>query len=470
MTRSFAFSWRLFLAFAAVVLSFTAAAAYVNARAVGIDTETDALIENALPSIEALSAAANAVHTIETATDDYADVPEERAAARETIERLWREVDQELATYLDLPSYPGERERYQASLPGALRVLYAAIRRLDAVVETGHTGDVKEKAIHDVRRAAVLAGDELVGLAKFNREHAHAHVRHIEDVRRQTSQVALTLNAVAVVIGALVLLWLLVVFRAGARLEQAHTALVEQRAAELELFGTRVAHDLLSPLSALTFCLGNFKRPAENDPTLQEALVRARSCVSRAQRMVESIFEFARAGGKPAQGARADVLEVAAQVAAEIRTADVRDRPEIEIEPFPSCAVACSAGVLSSLLANLMGNAAKYLSDSSVRKITVRVAEAGGAVRVEVEDTGPGVPAGLEEAIFEPYVRAAGATQAGIGLGLATVRRLCVAHGGAAGVRSSPGRGSVFWITLPPAAPAAVDEPPVSQRLLRRVS
>ena len=40
--------------------------------------------------------------------------------------------------------------------------------------------------------------------------------------------------------------------RAGARLEEEHRALVEQRAAELELFGTRVAHDLLSPLSALT--------------------------------------------------------------------------------------------------------------------------------------------------------------------------------------------------------------------------
>jgi signal transduction histidine kinase len=114
-----------------------------------------------------------------------------------------------------------------------------------------------------------------------------------------------------------------------------------------------------------------------------------------------------------------------------------------------------------------MGNAAKYLADSSVRHIKVRAAEASGVVRIEVEDTGPGVPAGLEEAIFEPYVRAAGATQAGLGLGLATVRRLCTAHGGQAGVRSSPGRGSVFWITLPSAPPADAGAPE-SERRIRR--
>ncbi len=280
-----------------------------------------------------------------------------------------------------------------------------------------------------------------------------------------TSSIAFLLDALALVIGAAAVLWVRRVFRARARLEEAHRGLVEQRAAEAAAFGMRVAHDLLSPLSALTYCLGAFKRAAEHDAALQEACARARACVSRAQRMVDSIFEFARAGGKPADGARAEVREIAEQVAAEVRAAELRDRPEVGIEPFPPLAVACTPGVLSSLLANLLGNAAKYMSDSSVRRITVRVTEAGSMVRIEVEDTGPGVPAGLEEAIFKPYVRADGATQAGLGLGLATVDRLCAAHGGEAGVRSAPGRGSVFWITLPRAAPTAASEPPVSAPL-----
>jgi signal transduction histidine kinase len=101
------------------------------------------------------------------------------------------------------------------------------------------------------------------------------------------------------------------------------------------------------------------------------------------------------------------------------------------------------------MVTNLMRNAVKYMSDSAVKRITVRVVPRKNAVRIEVEDTGPGVPDGLQTKIFEPYVRAEGVTQPGLGLGLATVKRFCEAHGGDVGVRSQPGQGSVFWFTLP---------------------
>ena len=51
--------------------------------------------------------------------------------------------------------------------------------------------------------------------------------------------------------------------------------------------------------------------------------------------------------------------------------------------------------------------------------------------------------------IFEPYVRGEGVTVPGLGLGLATVKRLVVAHGGAVGVESGPGEGACFWVELP---------------------
>ena len=123
--------------------------------------------------------------------------------------------------------------------------------------------------------------------------------------------------------------------------------------------------------------------------------------------------------------------------------------------PAPVSA-ACNRGVLTSVVSNLMRNAEKYMSDSPVRRITLRVAESGPLVRVEVEDTGPGVAPEIREAIFEPYVRADGATQPGLGLGLATVKRLCVAHGGEVGVRSTLGQGSTFWFTLPRVQPPAL--------------
>jgi signal transduction histidine kinase len=311
MERSFAFSSRLFLAFAVMALAFTASNAYVHTESLGIDAETRELADNALPSMERLYAASNAVHGIETAADEYVELPGEREAIHATIEARWAEIDRQIAAYRKLPAYPGEAELYEAGIPATLRALHATVARLYAVVEQGTPGPASEAAVREVRRSAAHAGDQLGELVKLNGAQARAHAQHIATVRLRTASLSLLLDVLALVIGAAAVLWVLRVFRARARLEAAHRALVEQRAAELEIFGTRVAHDLLSPLSALTYCLSKFKRAAEHEPSLQEALARARTCVSRARRMVDSILEFSRAGGRPAEGARAEVREIA---------------------------------------------------------------------------------------------------------------------------------------------------------------
>jgi signal transduction histidine kinase len=79
----------------------------------------------------------------------------------------------------------------------------------------------------------------------------------------------------------------------------------------------------------------------------------------------------------------------------------------------------------------------------------VRVIEVSNVVRTEVEDTGPGVPAGLEQSIFEPYVRGPDSGTAGLGLGLATVKKLAEGHGGSVGVVNVSAGGALFWFTLP---------------------
>jgi signal transduction histidine kinase len=111
--------------------------------------------------------------------------------------------------------------------------------------------------------------------------------------------------------------------------------------------------------------------------------------------------------------------------------------------------VACHPGVLASLLNNLVSNALKYIGEGSERRVVVRVRPGVGFVRFEVEDTGGGIPPSLAERVFEPYVRGQLNEQAGIGLGLATVKKLCLAHGGRVGLHSEPGRGALFWFELP---------------------
>jgi signal transduction histidine kinase len=122
---------------------------------------------------------------------------------------------------------------------------------------------------------------------------------------------------------------------------------------------------------------------------------------------------------------------------------------ELRVAEAAPCVAACGAGVLTSLVSNLVLNAIKYMGDRPVRRVEVRVLDGGSAVRVEVEDTGSGVAPALAERIFLPYVRGPASGVEGLGLGLATVQRLADGHGGNAGVRSSPGEGSVFWFELP---------------------
>jgi signal transduction histidine kinase len=89
------------------------------------------------------------------------------------------------------------------------------------------------------------------------------------------------------------------------------------------------------------------------------------------------------------------------------------------------------------------------MGDSKVRRIVVRVTDEQNRVRTEVADTGPGIAPELLPQLFEPYVRGANGEPTGIGLGLATVKRLAEGHHGRAAVQSKLGEGSRFAFVLP---------------------
>jgi signal transduction histidine kinase len=118
----------------------------------------------------------------------------------------------------------------------------------------------------------------------------------------------------------------------------------------------------------------------------------------------------------------------------------------LEVEPAPAGeSLHCDEQRLTQALLNLLKNAGDHTPH--VAAVRLRVIREPRAWRFEVADAGRGLAAGLEERIFDPYVR--GEDSAGSGLGLAIVASIARAHGGVAGVDNRPGEGATFWVRLP---------------------
>ncbi|WCT73197.1 PAS-domain containing protein [Sphingomonas naphthae] len=110
--------------------------------------------------------------------------------------------------------------------------------------------------------------------------------------------------------------------------------------------------------------------------------------------------------------------------------------------------------VVRRILQNFISNALRYTEEGEV---SVRCVEVGDQLRIEVRDTGPGIPPEHHATIFEEFRRLAPASkrERGMGLGLAIVQRAATMLGHRIGLESAVGEGSTFSITVPLGRPAA---------------
>jgi two-component system, sensor histidine kinase len=129
---------------------------------------------------------------------------------------------------------------------------------------------------------------------------------------------------------------------------------------------------------------------------------------------------------------------------------------------------------IRQVLVNYLANAVKFTSAGqvSIRVTMLDETDTQLTMRLEVHDTGVGIPLHKQRTLFEPFTQADASTTrhyGGTGLGLAICKKLAGLMGGEVGLRSEPGRGSVFWLAVPLEKGRLHPEPqPADNRTLQR--
>lgn len=210
-------------------------------------------------------------------------------------------------------------------------------------------------------------------------------------------------------------------------------------------FISEISHDLRTPLAAIKGMLVNLIDDAE--PETRASLETVERETDRLIRLVNQLLDYSRWRGEKLSLDLspidvADVCSTAVELsrpAAEHRgislEADMQSRLPV---------VHADADRLQRVVFNLLDNAIKFTPSGG--RITLAANQEPGQVRISVRDTGRGMtPEQVAGALDSDHTVAGGST----GLGLIIARAIVEAHGGRMGIESSPGRGSLVWLTLP---------------------
>lgn len=436
---------RLIVSFVLAIVCFCGSTLYSSWISRTLDDEALAIATSAVPAIEHLSTVRGELRRLDTAVLRYEAHagPSERGEVVEARSRL----DDAFEHYLALPMRVDDEQNVWAELH---RRLAEVDRQVAAKLEDVDNG--KSRYDDKVKVATDAAAEPIRRIIDFNAQRARDLALKMEQGRQRNVRVALLLD-LASTLFTLTAAWLAVrALSTHHRVVDERNRLVARRAEELEQFAGRVAHDVLGPLSSTRLAVDLATARVE-DATIRRALERGQRGITRVSTIVNGLLRFARAGAQPEAGVVTLVSGVIDGVMADLEPVAEEAGVTLRAAPVPHCAVPGNAGVLVSVVENLVRNAIKYMGERPLRTVDLRVSLRGGGsgtmVRLEVQDSGPGIAPALLANVFDPHVRGRTQGQPGIGLGLATVKRIVESHGGSVGVQSRLEEGSLFWCELP---------------------
>ncbi|MCX6844852.1 MAG: PAS domain S-box protein, partial [candidate division WOR-3 bacterium] len=293
--------------------------------------------------------------------------------------------------------------------------------------ETGKRGDVRFKRKDgslfpaDTSPGAIMLGDKKCILIVFSditeRKHAEAELVKYRDHLEE--------------------------------LVHARTGELEQSNKELETFSYSVSHDLRAPLRAINGFAQALQEDcsAQLDPVGLDYLDRVRAASRSMAELIDNLLTLARSSRLPLERKPVNLSELARTIAGELHSAEPARKVELVI---PDSMTAQADPVLAEMvLRNLLSNAWKFTGKHPTARIEVGETVRDGEPVWFVRDDGAGFDMAYVGNLSKPFQRLHGpADFPGTGIGLVTVQRLVLRHGGRGWIEGAVEKGATFYFTF----------------------
>ncbi len=229
----------------------------------------------------------------------------------------------------------------------------------------------------------------------------------------------------------------------NAMIDRVERMLVTQRA-----FLADSSHELRRPLTVLRTYIDILNDPLLPEEEREACYAEMHTEAESMSRLISDLLLLSREGSQAIRKAPVDYTSLCRATVERLRSQD--DRHTLVVKTTSDIRVEGDRERLEQMLWNLLENATQYTPEGG--KVEIRLLEVDGMARVEVEDTGIGIPPEEQAHVFDRFYRGDSARAAraeGAGLGLAIVKHVAESHGGSVSVLSEPGKGTTFAVEVP---------------------
>ena len=315
---------------------------------------------------------------------------------------------------------------------------------VDALPRSPAAEALLASGVHVYMVVPMIAGGELLGALSFGGAAGPFSPEQVSIAREVAAQMAIAIAQARLSER---------VKRQAVELEQRvqeRTRELEAANQELDAFSYSISHDLRAPLRAMQGFTEALREDYGErlDATGRDYAQRIVAASHRMDALIQDLLAYSRLSRTEVQLDTVNVETMVDEVCAQLAT-ELKERgAEITVDR-PLARVMAHRAVFGQIVANLLTNAAKFVSPTTLPRIRIWSDVRGDRVRLWVEDNGIGIVPEHRERIFRAFERLHGVEQyPGTGIGLAIVQKGIARLGGQVGVESAPGQGSRFWVEL----------------------